>query len=92
VGSDQVPGGSDIRIYRREGQLGRPHAHDPAIASILTMADSTDGLEVVSEPLGPRFPRGVLIMMNSAGRNFQLYDWRDIERFLGLEISVRRAN
>lgn len=29
---------------------------------------------------GPDFPRGIFIAMNSAGKNFLVYDWRAIER------------
>jgi 3-phytase len=82
VCSDQIAGGTELRVFRREGQPGRPHDHDPAVAVIRTMADSTDGLEVIAAPLGPRFPHGLLVMMNSAGRNFQMYDWRAVESMI----------
>jgi myo-inositol-hexaphosphate 3-phosphohydrolase len=41
-------------------------------------ADSTDGLDVTSVPLGPDFPDGLLVAMNSVGRNFRYYRWQDI--------------
>lgn len=37
------------------------------------MAESTDGLDGIARPMGPRFPRGFLVAMNNAKRNFQLY-------------------
>jgi 3-phytase len=41
-------------------------------------ADSTDGIEVTSAPLGSRFPHGLLVAMNSRGRNFLLFDWEPL--------------
>ncbi len=41
-------------------------------------ADATDGLDATSEPLGPAFPHGLLVAMNSAGRNFFLYRPEDL--------------
>jgi 3-phytase len=71
---DQIARTSILRLFRREGQPGQPHNHDPAVAVVETSADSTDGIEVTQTPLAGRFPRGLLAMMNSRGRSFQLYD------------------
>ena len=71
LSSDQISDGSRVRIYRREGAAGSPHQH-VEVKSVLTSADDTDGLEAVSRPL-PNFPRGLLVMMNSKGKNFQMY-------------------
>jgi 3-phytase len=73
VSSDQVPGATRLQVYPREGSAGDPHAH-PRLAIIPTVADETDGLEVTSTPL-PGFPGGLLVMMNSGGRNFLLFQW-----------------
>ena len=75
VSSDQIPGGSRLRIYRREGLRGNPHDHGE-VKTILTASDDTDGIEMTSRTL-PGFPHGLLVMMNSKGRNFLLYsiDW-----------------
>jgi 3-phytase len=67
--SDQVEGGSPLLIFDRAGDLSKP------IATIQTVTDDTDGLEATSTPLGPRFPRGLVVMMNSRGHNFFLYSW-----------------
>lgn len=77
VSSDQVPGGTRVHLYRREGAPGRPHDHAARVAIIPTRADETDGLDVTSRPL-PGFPRGLLVMMNSGAKNFQIYRWEDI--------------
>lgn len=81
VSSDQRPQGTVLHLFPREGIARRPHVH-PELIAIPTDADSTDGLEVVSTNLGPRFRDGLLIAMNSAGRNFLLYPWADIRRWL----------
>ena len=77
VGTDQL-GNSKYLIYPREGLPGKPHAHGKAIKVIQGGASHTDGIEVESTPLGPRFPNGILVAMNSSGRNFFIYDWRAI--------------
>ena len=71
LSSDQIGGGSRLRIYPREGSSGNPHQH-AEIKSIVTASDDTDGIEVTSRPL-PQLPRGLLVMMNSKGKNFLLY-------------------
>lgn len=72
--SDQIKGGSELHVYPREGLPGSPHQH-PLLKVLADGADDTDGLEVVSCPLGRDFPHGLVVAMNSGPRNFLLYDW-----------------
>lgn len=74
VSVDQIPGGSRLRVYRREGTAADPHDHSEVVREVLTASGDTDGLEVTSTAL-PGFPGGLAVMMNSAGRNFHLYRW-----------------
>lgn len=74
--SDQQ--GQRLRIFTREGTPTAPHAH-ALLAVVPVDAKETDGLEVTSMPLGPRFPNGALVMM-STDRTFHIYDWRDVQR------------
>lgn len=84
VASDQIEGAAELRIYRREGSVGNPHDHDPVVAVIPTSSDSTDGLDLVTTNLGPRFPQGMLLMMSSKDRAFNVYDLRSLlERLPG---------
>jgi 3-phytase len=76
--TDQIAGSSQYRIYRREGKPGQPHDHSELVKVVRGGADSTDGLEVTSRSLGPKFPRGAMVAMNSSGRNFLIYRWEDI--------------
>lgn len=69
VCTDQIPNGSEYRVYRRSGDQSAP------VAVLRGGADSTDGIEVASAALGARFPRGALIAMHSAGRNFLVFSW-----------------
>jgi 3-phytase len=78
--SDQIPGGTEVKIFKREGQRGHANTHDPPLASLVTPADSTDGLEVISSALGDPFQEGLLVMMNSSARNFLLFRWADVAR------------
>jgi len=73
VSTDQIPGGSVFKLYRREGEPGMPHRH-VAVHEVRTTADQTDGIEVTSAKL-PGFPAGLLVAMNSGPRNFALFDW-----------------
>ena len=77
VSSDQIPNGTIFKVYRREGEAGAPEAQR-LIGEVRTPADSTDGVEVTSAAL-PGFPHGMLIAMNSAGRNFMIFRWEDVE-------------
>lgn len=79
VCTDQIKGNSEYHLYRREGELGRPHDHQREVGVVRGGADETDGLEVVSAPLGPQFPRGLMAAMNSGPKNFLVFDWRKVE-------------
>ncbi len=76
--TDQIDGNSRYRIYRREGRQGNPHDHAEVLKVIAGGADATDGLEASSANLGARFPRGLLVAMNSGGKNFLVYRWEDV--------------
>jgi 3-phytase len=78
VSVDQRPRESVFHVYRREGEPGRPHDHAAVLHSFTGSADGTDGLDVTSASLGPDFPGGLLVAMNSASRNFLLFRWPDI--------------
>ncbi|MGH9341910.1 MAG: phytase [Acidobacteriota bacterium] len=56
VCTDQRSERSEYRIYRREGTPGNPHDHSEVLKVVRGNADSTDGIEVTSTPLGPEFP------------------------------------
>lgn len=73
VSTDQIPGGSVFKLYRREGDPGAAHTHT-VVAEVRTTADETDGLEVTSAPL-PGFPKGLMVAMNSGSRNFAMFNW-----------------
>jgi 3-phytase len=79
--SDQIEGATEVRVFPREGTRGRPHDHGEGTA-IVTGADSTDGLDIVSSGLRGDLSGGLLVMMNSRGRNFQFYRWTDAQRQL----------
>jgi 3-phytase len=78
VCTDQVENNSRYLVFRREGSPGKPHDHTTVVKVITGGADSTDGLEVLSASLGPKFARGLMVAMNSKGRNFLVYGWEDM--------------
>jgi 3-phytase len=75
VSTDQIDGGSRYILYRREGAPGNPHDHSEVVAVIEGGADATDGIEVTSLALGPSFPHGLLVAMNSVPKNFLVFAW-----------------
>lgn len=77
VCADQRSGDSEYRIYTRDNQ-------HTLLGVVRGGADATDGIEIVSRPLGSRFPSGLLIAMNNRDRNFLLYRWSDVSRAAGL--------
>ncbi|MCX6633871.1 MAG: phytase [Acidobacteria bacterium] len=78
VCTDQIDGNSHYHVYRREGGPAGPHDHAQMVRCVRGGADGTDGIEITSAALGPRFPSGLLVVMNSGPKNFLLYRWEDI--------------
>jgi len=76
--TDQIDGNSHYHVYRREGGPGGPHDHAQMVKCVRGGADGTDGIEISPAALGPRFPNGLLVVMNSGPKNFLLYRWEDI--------------
>lgn len=76
---DQRKEDSLLFLYPREGTPSDPHDH-PLVAAIHTGADDTDGIDVSSRSMGREFPLGLLVAMNSKGRNFLYYRWQHPER------------
>lgn len=67
VVSDQRKGESWYWVWRRDGDFTTPH-------KVVKGADDTDGLDCASASLGTAFPRGLVVAMNSKGKNFAVYD------------------
>ncbi len=88
VCTDQLPGNSKYHVYRREGAPGRPHDHSRLLKVFYGGADETDGIEVVSAPLGSAFPHGLMVAMNSGPKNFLIYRWEDIARAGGVRLRI----
>jgi len=90
VCTDQLNGNSEYHVYRREGEPGKPHDHSAMIKVFRGGADSTDGIEVSSAALGQQFPSGLMVAMNSGGRNFLLFKWEDIAKTAEPKLQLRR--
>jgi 3-phytase len=65
-----------FRVFPREGTAKGPHDH-PEIAAIPVSTLESDGSEVTSTPLGPKFPHGLFVAM-SEGKVFQIYRWETL--------------
>ena len=67
---------NEFRIYAREGTAGDAHAH-PLLRIVPVSTIGSDGSDVTSAPLPPRFPQGLFVAMTEGGV-FQYYAWPDI--------------
>ena len=67
---------NQFRIYRREGEAGHPHEHR-LLKTVPVSAIESDGSEVTSLALGPKFPHGLFVAMSN-GRVFHYYSWDQI--------------
>ena len=76
--TDQLDDNSEYQFYAREGKAGNPHDHSELIKIVRGGADSTDGIEATSSALGPQFPHGLMVAMNSGGKNFLVFRWEDV--------------
>ncbi|MBL8048641.1 MAG: phytase [Chthonomonas sp.] len=71
--TDQREGNAQYRVFDR-WQTGR------MVGTLSIGADSTDGIDATQENLGPRFPEGIFVAMNSKDRNFLIADFREVRR------------
>jgi 3-phytase len=90
VCTDQLSGNSEYHVYRREGESNHTHDHSAVIKVFRGGADSTDGIEISSATLGQQFPNGLMVAMNSKGRNFLLFNWEDIAKTAEPKLQLRR--
>ncbi|MEO8367760.1 MAG: phytase [Candidatus Solibacter sp.] len=63
--TDQLAPASEYHVYRRTDWQ--------EVAVWRGVSDSTDGLDAIGLAMGPKFPKGFLIAMNSGRRTFHLY-------------------
>ncbi|MCS7209035.1 MAG: phytase, partial [Fimbriimonadales bacterium] len=67
--TEQIEGNSRLHLYPRYGRQSKP------LATLDTGADETDGLDASAHSFGAPFESGLVVAMNSGGRNFWLYRW-----------------
>jgi 3-phytase len=67
---------NQFRIYPREGEPGHPHEHN-LIKTVPVSAIESDGSEVTSAVLSPKFPNGLFVAMSN-GKVFHYYSWDDL--------------
>jgi 3-phytase len=75
--TDQLAGNSRYFVYPRDGDQSKP------LRVFSGGADETDGADATAASLGPQFPQGLFVVMNSGPKNFLIYRWEDIEALLG---------
>jgi 3-phytase len=81
LSSDQIEGGSKIVVWDIGGRTPR------RIATLDTPSDTTDGIEAKAQSFGPEFPEGILVMMNSKDKNFNIFNLAEVKR--GLQAARR---
>lgn len=75
MSTDQIKGGSRLLAYH-------VNSTDEPLTVFNTGADDTDGIDICARPLGPRYPEGIFVAMNSRGKNFWIYDLRTLKKAL----------
>lgn len=86
-----VQGDSSFAVYERQGENRFRGRFRIGPSATIDGVGETDGIEATSRPLGPRFPKGVLVVQDGlnepegAGQNFKVIDWREIEAALALD-------
>jgi len=85
-------GASNFAVYRREGAnqfLGIFHIVADAANGIDGVSE-TDGIDVTSRPLGPKYPSGLLVVQDGVNldpaehQDFKYVSWQTIKGALGL--------
>ena len=73
--------------YRGTFRVGGGAAEAAGGSGAIDGAEDTDGLQIVSTPVGPRYPRGLLVVQDGknrapdaseANQNFKLVSWGDV--------------
>ena len=76
---------NQFRVFPREGSPGRPHDHR-LLKVVPTSTLESDGSDVTSLDLSPRFPDGLFVAMSESG-TFHFYSWPQIA---GTDLKVAR--
>ncbi|MBV6416667.1 MAG: hypothetical protein CMLOHMNK_01275 [Steroidobacteraceae bacterium] len=83
-------GADNYAVFRREGDNAFVGFFSIVANRALGIdgASETDGLDVTSSPLGPQYPRGLLVVQDGRNigpnepQNFKFVSWEDVERAL----------
>ncbi len=86
-------GADNYAVFRREGNNAFVGFFSIVANDALGIdgASETDGLDVTSAPLGPKFPHGALIVQDGRNigpnepQNFKFVSWEEVARALALE-------
>jgi 3-phytase len=74
-------GNNTFKVFDRSPNNAFIGTIDPA-AGKLGKVSGTDGLDVTNRPLGPLFPKGLLVIQDGTkkpgGQRFKLYAWEDV--------------
>jgi len=76
LSTDQTPTTSRLFVYK-VGTIASWITPEFRGAVPMT-ADSTDGIEAIWRPLGPKFPNGVVLMMDSTPKRFAYFDTKAV--------------
>jgi 3-phytase len=71
--TDQRKNNSVYRVFQRRGK-------NAFVGEFRGGADETDGIDATAANLGPKFPKGIFIAMNSGPKNFLVFDGRDVAK------------
>lgn len=87
-------GNSTFVVYAREGDNAYLGTFQITPSETVDGVSGTDGIDVISTPLGDAFPHGVFVAQDDRNispvdnQNFKLVDWQAIADALGLEVDT----
>lgn len=77
VCTDQITGNSEYHVYERGGK-------NKPLGVFRVGADETDGIDICATPLGPKYPEGIFLAMDSGPKRFAMVSWADVRKALKL--------
>jgi 3-phytase len=82
LATDQIAGASEIHVFKVGDIADRRPVEERR--TVITAADDTDGMDAFWGALGPKFPDGVVIMMDSTQRRFGMLDAQKVLQAAGV--------
>lgn len=82
-------GDNTFALYKRQSPHSYVGSFSVGDSKAIGAVEETDGIEVISTPLGEKYPMGIFLAQDGFNQpnnqNFKMVDWREISRALNLQ-------